>query len=49
MEPWYPLVIGATAFFYIQSFNRVARLYFDSEKTLSWKDFLTKVVPLNTH
>lgn len=47
MEYWYPYVIGTVAFLYIQSFNRVAKLYFESEKTLSWNDFFTKVVPVN--
>lgn len=47
MEPWWPYVIGAVAFFYIQSYNRVARMYFESQKTLSWNDFFTKVVPVS--
>ena len=46
MEYWYPYVIGTVAFFYIQSFNRIAKMYFESEKTLSWNEFLTKVVPI---
>ena len=46
MQPWVPYVIGTVAFFYIQSYNRVAKLYFESDKTLSWEDFFTKVVPL---
>jgi len=48
MKDWYPYVIGATAFFYIQSYNRIARLYFESEKTLSWNDLFTKVIPLTS-
>lgn len=48
MESWWPYVIGAVAFFYIQSYNRVARMYFESGKTLSWNDFFTKVVPIGT-
>jgi len=47
MEPWYPIVIGATAFFYIQAYNRVAKMYFESGKTLDWNDFFTKIVPLH--
>ena len=47
MESWYPYVIGTVAFFYIQSFNRVAKMYFESEKSLSWNDLFTKVIPVN--
>ena len=47
MEPWYPFVIGTVAFFYIQSFNRIANLHLDSDRTLEWSDFFTKVIPLN--
>jgi hypothetical protein len=47
MEPWYPFVIGTIAFFYIHSFNRNARMYLESEKTLSWRDFFTKVIPIS--
>jgi hypothetical protein len=46
MEPWYPYVIGTVAFFYIQSFNRNAKMYLESGKTLSWSDFLAKVIPI---
>lgn len=46
MESWYPFVIGGIAFLYIQSFNRVATMYLESEKTLSWNDFFTKVIPI---
>jgi len=46
METWYPFVIGAVAFFYIHSFNRIARLYLESGKTLSWSDFFTIVLPI---
>jgi hypothetical protein len=45
---WLPYVIGTTMFLYIHSYNRVARMYFESEKTLSWGDFLTKVVPVRS-
>ena len=47
METWYPIVIGTIMFLYIQSFNRVAKLYFESNKTLEWKDFFTIVLPIN--
>lgn len=48
MESWWPYVIGATAFFYVQSYNRIAKMYFESEKTLSWNDLFTKVIPLES-
>lgn len=41
-----PIVIGTTIFCYIHSFNRVAKMYIESEKTLSWEEFLTKVLPI---
>ena len=47
MEYWYPYVIGTVAFFYIKSFNRVAKMYFDSEQTLSWNEVFTKVIPIS--
>ena len=46
MEHWYAFVIGTTIFCYIHSFNRNAKMYFDSDKTLSWRDFFTKVIPV---
>jgi len=46
MESWYPYVIGIVAFLYIQSFNRIAKMYFQSEKTLSWNEMFTKVIPI---
>lgn len=48
MEPWYPFVIGGIAFLYIQSFNRIANMYLESNKTLTWNDFLTKIIPIYT-
>jgi len=36
MEPWYPVVIGSVAFFYIHSFIRNAKLYKQSKNTLTW-------------
>ena len=47
MEYWYPYVIGTVAFFYIQSFNRIAKMYFESEQTLSWNELFTKVIPIS--
>jgi hypothetical protein len=46
MDSWYPYVIGAVAFFYVQSFNRIARVYLESGKTLAWSDFFTVVMPI---
>uniref|UniRef100_A0A6C0EP43 Uncharacterized protein n=1 Tax=viral metagenome TaxID=1070528 RepID=A0A6C0EP43_9ZZZZ len=46
MESWWAYVIGTVAFFYIQSFNRVATMYFKSDQTLSWDDLFTKVIPI---
>jgi len=46
MEPWYPIVIGTVVFCYVQSYNRIAKLYFESGKTLDWSDFFTKVIPI---
>lgn len=46
MESWLPYVIGTVMFLYVQSYIRVAKMYFASEKTLSWNDFFTKVVPV---
>lgn len=48
MEPWYPFVIGTVVFCYVKSFNRVARMYMESEKTLSWNDMFTKVIPVRS-
>jgi hypothetical protein len=47
METWYPIVIGTIAFLYIQSYNRVAKMYIQSDKTLSWNDLFTKVIPIS--
>jgi hypothetical protein len=46
MESWIPFVIGSIIFFYVQIFNRVMKLYLESEKTLDWNDFLTIIVPV---
>ncbi len=46
MESWYPFVIGTVIFFYIHSFNRIARIHLENERTLSWSDFFTKVIPI---
>lgn len=47
MESWYPFVIGTIMFLYIQSFNRIARMHLESDRSLDWSDFFTKVIPLN--
>lgn len=46
MESWYPFVIGSVIFFYIHSFNRIAKMHLESGRTLSWSDFFTKVIPV---
>jgi hypothetical protein len=48
MKNWYPYIIGTIMFLYVQSYNRVARIYLESGKTLAWSDFFTKVVPLTS-
>jgi len=47
MDIWPPIIIGSVMFLYIQSFNRIARMYFQSGKTLEWRDFFTVVLPLS--
>ncbi len=47
MEPWYPIVIGTVIFLYIHSFNRTAKLYLDSNKSLTFEDFFTKIIPIS--
>lgn len=46
MESWYAVVIGSVIFLYIHSFNRVAKMYLESDKTLSINDFFTSIVPI---
>lgn len=46
MESWYPFVIGTIIFLYIQSFNRIAKIHLESDRSLLWNDFLTKVIPI---
>ncbi len=46
MESWTPFVIGSVIFFYVQIFNRVGNLYFESGKKLDWNDFLTVILPV---
>lgn len=48
METWVPYVIGTIMFLYVQSYIRVAKMYFESEKTLSWNDLFTKVIPISS-
>lgn len=47
MESWYAIVIGSVIFLYIHSFNRVAKMYLDSDKTLTISDFFTKIIPIS--
>jgi predicted ATP-grasp superfamily ATP-dependent carboligase len=47
MEWWYSIIIGVVAFVYIQSFNRNTKMYLESGKTLSWREFFAKVIPDN--
>ena len=46
MESWYPFVIGTIIFLYIQSFNRVAKIHLESQRSLEWKDFFTVIIPI---
>ncbi len=46
MESWYAIVIGSVIFLYIHSFNRTAKLYLESDKTLLFKDFFTTIIPI---
>lgn len=46
MESWYPFIIGTIAFFYIHSFNRIAKMHLESNRSISWNDFFTKVIPI---
>lgn len=46
MESWYAIVIGTVMFLYIHSFNRVAKMYLDSNKSIAFSDFFTTVIPL---
>lgn len=38
MELWYSIVIGSVIFLYIQSYNYTAKLYLESDKTLTLQD-----------
>lgn len=46
MKYWLPYVIGTTIFMYIHSYNRNARMYLESGRTLSWNEFFTKVTTI---
>ena len=35
---WFPFVVGSVAFFYVKSYNRIARMYHESERTLELKN-----------
>jgi hypothetical protein len=47
MDIWYPAVLGTVIFFYITFFNRNAKMYLDSGKTMSWSEFIEKTFSLN--
>ena len=36
---WLPLIMGTTAFIYVHSFNRIMKLYKESEYTMTWVEF----------
>lgn len=46
MESWYAIVIGTVMFLYVHSFNRVTKMYIESGKTLSFRDFFTTIIPI---
>lgn len=37
---WVPFVIGSVAFFYVKSYNRIARMYHESGRTLELKQVM---------
>lgn len=39
----FPFVVGTVAFFYIKSYNRIARMYHESDRTLELKKVLLPV------
>lgn len=45
---WKWIVIFATFLMYVYTFNHIAKLYFASENTMTWKDLYRKYVP-KTH
>lgn len=47
MDPWYPVILGTVIFFYITFFNRNAKLYLGSDRTLTWSDFIEQTFSLN--
>jgi hypothetical protein len=42
MELSYPIVIGTVIFFYIKFFNKNAKMYLESERTMTWSEFIEK-------
>lgn len=47
MELWYSIVIGTVIFMYIQSYNRIAKMYLENDKNLTFQDFFSKIIPLD--
>lgn len=47
MELWYSIVIGTVIFMYIHSYNRIAKMYLESDKNLTFQDFFTKIIPID--
>jgi hypothetical protein len=47
MDLWYPVVIGSVMFFYINFFNKNAKMYLESGRTLSWDEFVEKTFKWN--
>jgi hypothetical protein len=43
-----PIVMGTTAVVYINSFNHIAKIYAESEYTLTWNELYEKMVFTNT-
>lgn len=46
MEWWYSIVIGIVLYVYMMTFNRVTRIYNESERTIGWSDFFTTILPV---
>lgn len=49
MELWYSIVIGSVVFAYIHSFNRIAKMYLESNKTLTLLDVYSIVIQRGTN
>lgn len=46
MELWYSIVIGTVIYLYIHSYNYTAKLYLESDKTLTLMDVYSIVTNL---